>query len=239
MLPTAGWLVEGFIVDDVIMVSLQPIACERVYQKAVPLGSWATIRYARSFPPLRSCTMSLDISTLNDDELAELDTFLLSDACDDEVLSVDEVHGFLTALQVGPRSMPESEWLTMAWGEPKFTDEAQQQHLQGLMLRLNSDLEASLKEGLDFEPLAVEVEEEGEAVVAFEGWCFGFMLGVETCQAEWDKLPKGEESLLAPMAQLALLNSDEEPEMDDEEYESWVELIPGAVLGLYSYWHEQ
>jgi hypothetical protein len=39
------------------------------------------------------------------------------------------------------------------------------------------------------------------------------------------------------MAQLALLNSDEEPEMDDEEYESWVELLPGAVLGLYSYWH--
>ncbi len=181
--------------------------------------------------------MFTDTPTLNDDELAELDSFLLSDACDDEVLSVDEVHGFLTALQVGPQPMEEAEWLAQAWDKPQFADEAQQQHLLELMRRLNSDIAATLKAGHDFEPLAVEVEEDGEEVIAFEGWCFGFMLGVETCQAEWDKLSKDEESLLAPMAQLALLNSDEEPPMDEEEYESWVELIPGAVLGLYSYWH--
>lgn len=181
--------------------------------------------------------MSLDTPTLNDDELAELDAFLLSDACDDEVLTVDEVHGLLTALQVGPQAMAEADWLTLAWGEPQFADAAQQQHLLGLMQRLYNDIEATLKAGRDFEPLAVEVEENGVDVVAFEGWCFGFMLGVETCQAEWDKLPKAEENLIAPMAQLALLNSDEEPEMDDDEYEQWVELLPGAVLGLYSYWH--
>ena len=178
-----------------------------------------------------------DTPSLNDDELAELDAFLLSDACDDEVLSVDEVHGFLTALQVGPKSMPESDWLEMAWDKPQFADEVQREHLLELMQRLYRDIDVTLKEGHDFEPLAVEVEEEGEAVVAFEGWCFGFMLGVETCQSEWDSLPKAEENLLAPMAQLTLLNGDEEPEMDDDEYEAWVELLPGAVLGLYSYWH--
>lgn len=181
--------------------------------------------------------MFTETQTLNDDELAELDSFLLSDACDDEVLSVDEVHGFLTALQVGPQPMDEAEWLPLAWDKPQFADAAQQQHLTELMRRLNSDIEATLKQGHDFEPLAVEVEEEGEEVIAFEGWCFGFMLGVETCQTEWDKLPKAEENLLAPMAQLALLNSDDEPQMDEDEYESWVELLPGAVLGLYSYWH--
>jgi uncharacterized protein len=183
--------------------------------------------------------MSADAPTLNDEELAKLDEFLLSDACDDDVLSVDEVHGFLTALQVGPQTMDEEEWLKLAWGEPRFADSAQQQQLLELMRRLYRDIEATLRAGLDFEPLAVEVEEEdGTEVVAYEGWCFGFMLGVESAQHEWDKLPKAEENLLAPMAQLALLNSDEEPQMDGEEYEQWVELLPGAVLGLYSYWHE-
>lgn len=181
--------------------------------------------------------MSTDTPTLNEAELAELDEFLLSDACDDEVLTVDEVHGLLTALQVGPQPMAEAEWLAMAWGEPQFADAAQRERMVGLMQRLNRDIEAVLQAGRDFEPLAVEVEENGVEVVAFEGWCFGFMLGVESCQAEWDKLPKDEENLLAPMAQLALLNSDEEPQMDDEEYEQWVELLPGAVMGLYSYWH--
>ncbi len=86
--------------------------------------------------------------------------------------------------------------------------------------------------------MSVEVEEEdGSVVVAYEGWCFGFMLGVETCQDEWEKLSEDEEGLLAPMAQLALLNSDEEPSMDEDEYEQWVELLPGAVLGLNAYWH--
>ena len=183
--------------------------------------------------------MSDDTPKLSDEELAELDAFLLSEACDDEVLTVDEVHGMLTALLVGPQPLDEAEWLDMAWGEPQFSDGGEQQHMLGLMRRLHRDIETSLQAGRDFEPLAVEVEEEdGTEVVAYEGWCFGFMLGVETCQGEWDKLPKNEENLLAPMAQLALLNSDEEPEMDDEEYEQWVELLPGAVMGLYSYWHK-
>lgn len=183
--------------------------------------------------------MSNDLPKLSDDELAELDAFLLSDACDDEVLTVDEVHGLLTALLTGPQPLPESEWLPIAWGEPQFSDASQRDHMLAMMRRLYHDIEATLQAGRDFEPLAVEVEEEdGTVVIAYEGWCFGFMLGVESCQDEWDQLPKNEENLLAPMAQLALLNSDEEPEMDDEEYEQWVELLPGAVMGLYSYWHE-
>lgn len=182
--------------------------------------------------------MSTDFLPLSDDELAELDSFLLSDACDDEVLSVDELHGLLTALLVGPRQLPEASWMEMAWGEPRFADEAERQRMQELMGRLYAEIETVLQQGLDFEPLAVELEEEdGVEVIAYEGWCYGFMLGVETCQEEWDQLTGDEESLLAPMAQLALLNSDEEPEMDEEEYEQWVELLPGAVLGLYSYWH--
>jgi uncharacterized protein len=174
---------------------------------------------------------------LNDDELAKLDEFLLSDACDDETLTVDEVHGLLTALLAGPVALSEAEWLELAWGKPRFADADEQQQMLGLMQHLYQDIDTSLKAGRDFEPLAVEVEENGVEVVAFEGWCFGFMLGVESAQSEWDKLPKNEENLLAPMAQLALLNSDEEPQMDDEEYEQWVELLPGAVMGLYSYWH--
>ena len=181
--------------------------------------------------------MSPALPSLNDDELAELDDFLLSDACDDETLSVDEVHGMLTALQIGPQAMAEVDWLSLAWGSPQFVDETQQQRMLDMMRRLNHDIETTLEAGVDFEPLAVEVEEDGEIVVTFDGWGFGFMVGVATCQEQWDQLPPDEENLLAPMAQLALLSSDEEAEMEEDEYDSWVELLPGAVLGLNSYWH--
>lgn len=178
-------------------------------------------------------------ASLSDEELEALDSFLLSDACGDEALSVDEVHGYLTALIVGPETVDQETWLVTAWGHPEFGDKASEQRMTGLMLRLYSDIAATLEARRNFEPLVVEVEDEGEVVEAYEGWCFGFMIGVEQHQEMWDRLPKPEQALLAPMAQLALLNSEEAVAMDDETYRSWVELIPGAVMGLYAFWHTQ
>ncbi len=89
--------------------------------------------------------MSQATLPLTDDELAELDSFLLSDACDDEVLSVDELHGFLTALLVGPQPLPEAEWRKMAWGEPNFADAAQQQRMEGLIRALYDEVAESLQ----------------------------------------------------------------------------------------------
>lgn len=175
---------------------------------------------------------------LSEDEFAELDSFLLSEACDDETLTVDEAHGFLTALIIAPESTPEASWLETIWGEPRFADEAEAGRMTDLMRRLYNDIETTLAKRLNFEPLAVELEDEDEVIVAYEGWCYGFMLGVEVHEAVWEELPKDEQALLAPIGKLALLNNeDEEAEMDDDEYESWVELLPGAVMGLYSYMH--
>jgi hypothetical protein len=42
--------------------------------------------------------------------------------------------------------------------------------------------------------------------------------------------------LLGPIARLALLHVEDEPEIDEEEYELLVELLPGAVAGLNAYW---
>lgn len=182
--------------------------------------------------------MSSQLGTpLTEEELVELDNFLLSDACDGAALSIDEVHGFLTAIIVGPEEVDQEEWLTAVWGKPRFADEAEEQRMTGRLLRLRNEIAATLEAGRSFEPLVVEVEQDGEVAEAHEGWCFGFMLGVAHHQALWDRLPRDEKTLVEPMAELALLNSEEEPGMSEEEYTSWVELVPGAVMGLYRFWH--
>lgn len=173
---------------------------------------------------------------ISEEELGELDSFLLSEACD-EALAVDEAHGYLTALIAGPSHVQEEEWMGAVWGQPRFVDAAQRDHMIKLLQRMHDDIVATLEGGLDFEPLAIEIEEEGELLEAYEGWCFGFMLGVGHDEEAWASLPKDEQPLLTPISQLALLHGDDEIEMDDEEYTSWVELLPGAVLGLYSYYH--
>lgn len=182
--------------------------------------------------------MSTEIDApLDEPELAELDEFLLSDACDEDALSIDEAHGFLTALAVTPEPLAGDGWQAGIWGQPDFADENEKQQMTALLQRLGNELVSTLQARRDFEPLVIETEEEGEILEAYEGWCFGFMLGVEQQQALWDALPKDEQNLVAPMAQLALLYSDEETDMDDDEYDDWVELLPGAVMGLYAYWH--
>ena len=175
---------------------------------------------------------------LNEDELAELDGFLLSDACDDDVLSVDEAHGYLTAIIVSDEVLEADELLDAIWGSPRFPDEATAVRMTEYMQRLYNDIAFTLDNNQPFEPLAVEVEEDGVDVVAYEGWCYGFMLAVDDNQTQWDEMPKDEQALLAPIAQLALLNNEEEPDMEEDEYNAWVELLPGAVMGLYSYWHQ-
>lgn len=178
-------------------------------------------------------------ASLADEELMELDAFLISGDDSEERLSLDEAHGFLTGLIVGHQSVPEPEWMTAIWGQPRFADEAEKERLVGWLRRLYQEISESLERRERFEPLFVELEDDGEVIEAYEGWCFGFMLAVSRDEERWETLPKDEQDLLAPIAKLALLHEEEDVEMDDEEYEMLVDLLPGSVIGLYSYWEEQ
>ena len=170
---------------------------------------------------------------MTDEEINELDDFLLSGACDEESLSVEEAHGYLTALILTPSQLDRREWMSVIWGEPRFYDENQRRRLEGLLNAMYDEIVATLERHEPFEPMVVEMEEQGQLVESYEGWCYGFMLGVEQEQRQWQELPKSAQGLLAPMAQLALLTDNDEEGMSEEEYGQWVELIPGAVLALY------
>jgi len=177
-------------------------------------------------------------NVMTDEEFDELDAFLLSDACDEQTLAIEELHGYLTALQLTPEGAALSEWQSAVWGEPEFADETQRQRLSAMLEAMRNEIAETLRRRELFEPMVVEMEEDGLLVESYEGWCYGFMLGVEQDPQQWQALPASAQGLLAPMARLALLADEEEDEeMSEEEYNQWVELIPGAVLGLYDLWH--
>jgi len=175
---------------------------------------------------------------LSDEELTALDNFLLSDRGHGEMMPIDEAHGYLTALVVSHDQAGQSEWLSAIWGEPEFADIAEEKGMTHYLLCMRSEIEEMLKSGSPYEPLVIEEEEDGEVVEAYEGWCLGFIHAVADHQESWDKLEKNEQELLTPIAKIALLLNEEEPDMDNEEYEACVELLPGAVAGLYTYWED-
>lgn len=174
---------------------------------------------------------------LSDEEICELDDFLLSRDEGEDSLTVDEAHGFITSLIVSCSTVEESEWMEAIWGLPAFNDDNEQQHMIQLLRRMRTEIHDMLGEGKRFDPLIAEFEEDSESFVSYEGWCYGFMLAVSLAHTQWDKLPKNEQELLGPIARIALLGEEEGEELDDEELEILTELIPGSVIGLYQYWH--
>lgn len=188
--------------------------------------------------PLSIFYMSNSTETpLSENELIELDNFLLSIA-DDESLSIDEAHGFLTALVVSHHHIQLEEWLEYVWGEPDFESTEQEAYYTQLVKRMYAEITDSLEQGKSFEPLVAEMEEEGEVYVEYEGWCFGFMMALAQEQEKWDSLPKDQQELLTPIGELALAYVEEGVEIDDEEYGMLVDLIPGSVVSLYEYWQQ-
>jgi len=183
--------------------------------------------------------MSLELNTpLSEEELVALDQFLLAEHSN-EMMPVDEVHGYLTALVVGHDQTSQTEWLSAIWGEPEFADNNEQVKMTDCLLRMRNEIAAALEANRPYEPLVIEeVDDDGEIVEAYEGWCLGFIHAIADHQARWDELGKNEQELLAPIAKVALLLNEEEADMDDEEYEGCIELLPGAVAGLYAYWKE-
>jgi len=169
---------------------------------------------------------------MTDDEYSRLDEILMQNI--DECLSIDEAHGFLSGIAVSQIELSNDECVEGICGDSKF-DEKSRQEVSVLVLNMYSDIKSMLHGSEPFDILFIETEEQGEIVEVFEGWCQGFMLAISQEQQLWDSLENTEQSILSPIAKLALLISDESLEMEDDEYDMLVELLPGAVMGLNSY----
>ena len=53
---------------------------------------------------------------LSEEEIDELDDFLMSDAVTDEAMMLDQLDGYLTAIIIGPVTLRMQDWLPGIWG---------------------------------------------------------------------------------------------------------------------------
>lgn len=161
--------------------------------------------------------MQLD-QPLSDKEFNELDKFLLSDRCGDDGMTMDSLHGYLTALVIGPEAIPLSEWLPRVWGAspddaPKFKTEKEFERIVGLIARFMNEIaitfEAAPKE---FEPLFCEYEWEGRPILDGEAWAWGFWEGMNLRPASWEPIWNSD---IAPLLRPIYLLGAEEIEEEE------------------------
>lgn len=191
--------------------------------------------------------MTSPFSPLSDDELQELDNFLLFEVDCDQSMTMDMLDGYLHAIAIGPITLTPRQWMPGIWGEgdsmmPAVQSIEKLNRILGLIMRLfNSIIAALEEEPRDIYPLWCTQEFRGREYDDAEGWAGGFCDGVKLCRPEWAPLletPQGQ----AWYRPIGLLGEDDFcPEQDaltkTPAMRSKLALqIPEAVVAMYEHW---
>lgn len=187
-------------------------------------------------------------SVLNDEELEQLDEFLIerisedddSEGQDEGVLDVSELDGFFTAIVSGPEVIQPSRWLPEIWGdfEPEWESEKDFEHVLSLMMRHMNSIAATLMQSpKDFEPLFMERQAKGKTYTIVDEWCHGFMRGVSLCRNQWDNVGEEMSVRLMPIIMFASEKGWQMlDKVSDAEVENLQNAITPSVREIHAYW---
>ena len=137
--------------------------------------------------------MHLD-EPLSDKEFKELDQFLLSDRCADDGMTMDALHGFLTALSIGPEEVLMAEWLPVVWGSvdkdgPQFKSQKEAERITALIARFMNEIAITFEVApKEFEPLFCEHDYEGRTLLDGDAWAWGFWEGMNLRADAWEPI---------------------------------------------------
>ncbi len=157
---------------------------------------------------------------LTEKEFDELDRFLMSDRCGDETMAMDALHGYLTAIAVGPERINAEEWLPRIWGPspedaPDFRNEQQAARIRELLLRSLQEIVVTFEVApRDFEPLFSVHQWKGKEVLDAEAWCWGFLEGVSLRANAWQALRDSPQAQLLHAINLLGAEEIEEDELE-------------------------
>jgi uncharacterized protein len=173
-------------------------------------------------------------------DLDALDEYLMSDHAPDDSMGLSELDGFLTAIVVGPETIPPSEWLPVIWGgvEPEFQSGDEMRTVLGtIMGRYNEIVACLASDPDDFEPILWEGP-EGDVIAS--DWAGGFLDAVALRPQAWKPLMEDSHAGVL-MAPLFLLNGDVEIADGANKNELLAEaadMIPTCSAGIYEFWQE-
>lgn len=185
------------------------------------------------------------VTPLTEAQLDELAALLDSDLTPEDCMDISMLHGYLTAVLVGPQIEDAERWLTPIWGEGAeaghFAAKAEAAPLVDLVLALYNEIEQQLLDTPDdFEPI-LYMDEENDLQIA-RPWCMGFMLGAALNEAEWQPLLDDEEYGAALLPIVMCTDEEARAQMEADgnnvmEFEDEVaDELPEIVSALLAYW---
>lgn len=188
-------------------------------------------------------------ASLSIEEIESLGDFLMSDATSEETMWLDTLDGYLTAIVIGPSTLPLSQWYSGIWGKreedaPHFQTLEEAQYVMKMVMRHYNGIIWSLQHDAEnHEPIFdtfVPEDKSGKYVDA-EMWSAGFMEGLALCRADWQPLfddPQGVK-WLNPIRLLGAEDVSAEEEKlvaTPVQREEIAKHIQSSVAAIYRFW---
>jgi len=186
---------------------------------------------------------------LTDEEIEELDQFLLNAEGIEESMDISTLDGFLTAIVCGPKTIMPSEWMRWVWdmenGEdaPEFENQAQAQRTLGLLMRHMNDIARTLHTSPEqYEPLLMENPNGGDPIPILDEWCSGFMKGVQLDSDGWLPVIAGKPDW---MSTIMLYGTEEgwealkKKNLSLDKHKALADGLAGTVQKIHGLWLEQ
>ena len=174
---------------------------------------------------------------MTEQELRVLHGALRSPQLGCPAMSVDALHGYVTAVVIGPRLLMPSQWLAWVWdrdqgrAEPVFENMALAAALTGEVMRLYNEVATSFAEDPDgFVPLF----ERGDGDWTPFEWCRGFMRGVTLAYKDWSPLIVGAPMVFEPVQLLAADNGI--VGLTDDRIDALVDAVGPSVVAIAAHW---
>ena len=156
---------------------------------------------------------------------------------DDSVLDVSELDGYFAALACSPAPIDPADWIAGIWDgdEPDWADDAEEAAFMNAVGVVYDAVRASLEDG-EFSALFLEGDDDGEDdPLSVDGWCYGFLRGLELWDEEIDRI-RGAEQLLAPVQLFG--GDDDVDHLEADQIAAEQQRIEPAVQQLYDQTHD-
>ncbi len=187
------------------------------------------------------------MAPLSDEELDELDQFLLYGVDNDEAMTLETLDGYLHAIAMGPQTIMPSQWLPKIWGEdiammPPMDSIDQLNHIMGLVMRLYN----SIIHGFEHKPPLVApywdiCEYDIGQFEDAQGWAHGFTEGVALNRAAWKPLfdnAKGQQWYrpIGLLGEESFSADQDELTQTPAQREQLAQQIEDSLVNIHAFW---
>lgn len=181
---------------------------------------------------------------LTEQELDELDEFLLSDSVPENCMILEELDGFLTGIVIGPKTIMPSVWLDEIFGETEDDEMIWDSHDQveryhELILRhYQSIVDTFHSHENYFEPIFTDCK----GVTVIDDWAVGFNRAIELDALSWAPLIDHKDGIryLLPILLFGTPEGwkelDSDPKLKELSQDDLVQMLVKSVLEIYEYW---